>query len=176
MRLPVVLFIILSSATLAWSQPTTRPAKAEPPNPDQMLKQLLSPTQRPRPLEPIEIKPEITDPGRTPPAPKIDTTNLIREGEYIRDKLGRMTKTPDNQWQFTFESDGLTLKDPPIGLLFNSKLAQMETALRNTSRDLRFKVTGMVTEYNGKNFLLVEKAVVVQEVSPGILPPKKENQ
>ena len=58
---------------------------------------------------------------------------------------------------------GVTL-GPPVTVLPNLKLMAMETAVSNSSRDLRFRISGMVTEYNGKNFVLLDKAVVVPDV------------
>ena len=44
------------------------------------------------------------------------------------------------------------------------KLMQMENAVSGTGRDLRFKVTGQVTEYKGHNYILLEKVLVVPDV------------
>ena len=66
--------------------------------------------------------------------------------------------------EFTFESDGKTLQDPPLIILPNLKLMAMERAseaLRD--RDVRFRVTGMLTEYKGRNYVLLDKVVVVPE-------------
>src|SRR3712207_7469706 len=61
-------------------------------------------------------------------------------------------------------SDGSALRDPPVVVLPNLKLMTMENATTTgNNRDLRFRVTGMVTEYKGRNYLLVEKVVVVPE-------------
>jgi hypothetical protein len=57
------------------------------------------------------------------------------------------------------------MQDPPVIVLPNLKLMQMEQALKGTNRDLRFRITGMVTEYNGRNYILIEKAVVPPEVT-----------
>jgi hypothetical protein len=39
----------------------------------------------------------------------------------------------------------------------------MEDAVKSTNRDLRFRVTGMLTEYRGRNYLLLEKVLVPPE-------------
>ncbi|MGC3945402.1 MAG: hypothetical protein QM762_12960 [Chryseolinea sp.] len=96
-----------------------------------------------------------------PNAPKL---NVLREGSYIVDRIGRLSKTSDpQQWEFAFESDGQALKDPPVVVLPNLKLMMMEDQLKETRRDLKFRVTGMVTEYRGRNYVLLEKVVVVAE-------------
>jgi hypothetical protein len=41
----------------------------------------------------------------------------------------------------------------------------MEDAANAINRDLRFRITGMVTEYRGRNYVLLEKAVVVPDAT-----------
>ena len=63
------------------------------------------------------------------------------------------------------------LKDPPMLILPNTKLMGMENAVKIASRDLRFRVWGMVTEYNGRNYILVEQFVVKPDET---VPPSKK--
>lgn len=171
MRSAVSIFV-LGIAACAWGQtarPATRPA--EPTNPDLMLRQLLSPA-RPsaKPLEPVDFpREDIT--SKTAVAPKVDSQNLIREGTYLPERIGRLTKTPEGQLELTFEADGSALKDPPMLILPNVKLMAMESMVKNASRDLRFQVWGMVTEYNGRNYILLEQVVVKQDET---VPPSKK--
>jgi hypothetical protein len=65
--------------------------------------------------------------------------------------------------EFSFEADGETLRDPPLIVLPNLKLMAMENAVQASRRDLRFRITGMVTEYRGRNYILLEKVVVVPD-------------
>jgi hypothetical protein len=91
---------------------------------------------------------------------------VLREGTFIVDRTGRLSSGADGQgWEFTFESDGRAMRDPPLIILPNLKLMAMEAAIRNNTRDLRFRVTGMVTEYGGRNYILLEKVVVVPDVT-----------
>ena len=55
--------------------------------------------------------------------------------------------------------------DPPVIILPNLKLMQMESAVGGSNRDLRFRITGMVTEYRSRNYILLEKVVVVPDVT-----------
>jgi hypothetical protein len=144
------------------TRPTTRPT--EPPNPDLMLRQLLSPA-RPsaKPLEPVDFPQEKDQTSRMAVAPKVESQNLVREGSYIPERIGRLTRTADGQAELTFESDGSALKDPPMIILPNLKLTAMETAVKNSSRDLKFHISGVVTEYNGRNYILLEQVVVKQD-------------
>ncbi|HEV8290940.1 MAG TPA: hypothetical protein VGP94_03420, partial [Tepidisphaeraceae bacterium] len=81
----------------------------------------------------------------------------------IADRIGRLTRTPEGQFEFTFEADGSALKDPPMIILPNVKLMVMESMVKNASRDLKFHVSGMVTEYNGRNYILLEQVVGKQD-------------
>jgi hypothetical protein len=41
----------------------------------------------------------------------------------------------------------------------------IENELTRTSRDLKFKISGVVTEYRGRNYILLDKVVIVPESS-----------
>jgi hypothetical protein len=104
--------------------------------------------------------------GKNAIAPAAPQLNLVREGTYIPDRTGRLTHSADGQTaEFTFDADGKALKDPPMIILPNQKLKQMEDAVTGNSRDLRFRVTGVVTEYKGRNYILLERAVVIPDVA-----------
>jgi hypothetical protein len=152
------------------TQPTTRPTgsgvKAVPPS--ELLDSLLKPpTTSGQVLQPIQDGP-IPDAttGKNAVAPGAPQLNLMREGTFIIDKTARLTKSADGQSnELTFEADGKALKDPPMIILPNLALTRMETAVSGASRDLRFRVSGTVTEYNGRNYILMEKVVAVPEVT-----------
>jgi hypothetical protein len=149
---------------------TTQPAQQSPatqPTAGQLLDQMLRPSATPaQPLQPL---PDPPAPDRTTGgaavAPGADPMPVIREGSYIVDRTGRLTKSADGQqFEFNFESDGRAMKDPPVVILPNLKLMAMENAVSGSNRDLRFRITGMVTEYKGRNYVLLEKVVVVPDV------------
>jgi hypothetical protein len=56
------------------------------------------------------------------------------------------------------------MKDPPLVVLPNLKLMAMENAVTGSSRDLRFRISGTVTEYKGRNYILLDKVVVVPDL------------
>ena len=161
--------LIGGTAIAQTARPTTRPAEA--PSPDMMLRQLLSPA-RPsaKPLEPVQY-PQEDQTSKNAIAPKTETQNLVREGSFVINRAGRLTRTPDGQFEFTYDADGAALKDPPMVILPNLKLTQMEMAVKTNSRDLKFRVSGMVTEYNGRNYVLLEEVLVVQDET---IPPSKK--
>lgn len=140
------------------TQPTTRPA-ATAGDSDAMFRQLLSPVRNSAaPLQPVPDQPGVNA-ASAAVAPKGETQNLIREGTYIHDRTGRLARTADGQLEFRYESDGQAMQDPPMIVLPNLSLMQMEDAIKNTSSDLKFRITGMVTEYGSRNYILIYKVV-----------------
>lgn len=158
---------LLGMTLLAGAQetgPSTRPAALPP---DQMLDRMLRPSSEGQTLRPTDDAPR-TDrtSGSGAVAPGAPQISVMREGSYIVDRLGRLTPTADGQqMEFTFESDGKTMQDPPLVILPNLKLMAMERAAELATRDLRFRITGMVTEYKGRNYILLDKVVVVPETN-----------
>jgi hypothetical protein len=150
------------------TQPSTRPSSGVKPVPaSQLLDSLLkAPSAAGQPLQPIPEGPAAdATSGKNAVAPGAPQVTLIREGSYVVDRTGRLTRSADGQTsEFTYDADGKALKDPPMIILPNLTLMRMENAVTGSSRDVRFRVTGMVTEYKGRNYILLEKAVVVPDV------------
>ncbi|MEZ0264125.1 MAG: hypothetical protein ACAI43_05315 [Phycisphaerae bacterium] len=147
--------------------PATKPAGAPNVPASQLMDSLLRPASSgAQPLKPITDAPTVDlTTGKGAVAPGAPQLNLMREGAYVVDRVGRLTKGADGQsYELTFDADGKTLKDPPMVILPNQKLMQMENAVQGSNRDIRFRVTGMVTEYKGRNYVLLEKVVVVPDV------------
>jgi hypothetical protein len=146
--------------------PATRPAGAS--TADQTLNQMLTapPPSAGRPLRLTTGPGNDTTSGKGAVAPNAPLVSVIREGSFLVDRTGRLTRAADGQnWEFSFESDARTLKDPPVLILPNLKLMAMEQAAKSSNRDLKFRITGMVTEYNGRNYVLLEKVVVIPEIT-----------
>jgi hypothetical protein len=144
----------------------TRPATA--PSADEVLGRMLKPRQSGRERELTITEPPQTDrtSGKAAVMPGAPVLQVMREGTPVVNRVGRLTFSADGtQAELTFESDGQRLQDPPLILLPNLKLMAMEDAVRGSSRDLRFRVSGVVTEYRGRNYLLLEKATVIQDVA-----------
>ena len=158
--------IMLSVAAGALGQPTTKPSgPTTRPGVDQLMNSMLKPPgDSGRVLQPLPDPPKVDPATGKIVAPNPPAPNLVREGTYVVDRVGRLTKTADGQqWEVSFEADGRTMKDPPMLILPNLKLAAMEQAVSAQSRDLRFRITGMVTEYKGKNYILLEKVLAIPE-------------
>ena len=158
-------FAIVAQDAAPTTAPSTQPAAMPA---DRLLDQMLrgsGPVARP--LQPIDNPPiyDQTSGKTVAPAPPTQTP-LIREGDYVRDRTGRLQKSADGQnFEFVFDSDGRAMQDPPVVILPNLKLMAMENAVSAANRDLRFRITGPVTEYKGRNFVLLEKVVVIPDVT-----------
>jgi hypothetical protein len=158
---------LLAASTAARGQtpaaPATRPAPSQPPSlsADQMLNRLLSARgEQGKPLQPAATDEADATSGSGAVAPGAPTISVLREGSVIVDRVGRLTRSTDGQRaEFTLEADGKALRDPPLIILPNQKLMLMEEAVKTSSRDLRFRVTGLITEYRGRNYILLEKVV-----------------
>jgi hypothetical protein len=154
--------------TAPTTRATTRPAKDM--SAEDMLNQMLSSPSKTggRPLTPLpQAASGWTDKssGKGAVAPAAPAVKVLREGTFLVDRVGRLTKSADgSQAEFAFDADGTSLQDPPVVILPNLKLMQMEDAASNNTRDLRFRVSGMLTEYRGRNYILLEKVVVVPDV------------
>jgi len=159
----------------AAAPPATQPATAAPttrPDPrgmssDQMLGQMLRPAtnSQPKPLQPLpDVVPNDATSGAGSVKPGAPAVATLREGTYIIDRVGRLEKTPDGaQAQFVLDADGKSLREPPLIIVPNLKLMMMENAVTGATRDLRFRVSGMITEYRGRNYVLLEKVFVVPD-------------
>jgi hypothetical protein len=145
------------------TQPATLPS-TQPASPQAELERLLSGTgQKPPPLRPSRPPGARTDAtgGGAAVSPGARPNDLLREGTLLVDKAGRLTKSADGQaWELTFESDGRSLSSPPMVLVPNLLLMSIEEQVKNTNRDVVLQVTGTVTEYRGRNYLILEKATM----------------
>ena len=144
----------------AQPKPATQPSGI--PNPDQLMESMLkSNKDKPTELPVVGNKTTVDATAAKAVAPNAPAVRVLREGSFIVDRLGRLNKSADSQqWELSLEADGKNMQDPPLIILPNLNLAAMEQAINGASRDLKFRVTGVLTEYKGRNYILLEKVVV----------------
>ncbi len=150
--------MMMGGAVLVMAQPAaTQPAGEQ--SADQMLDRMLNPaggeqTIQPAPTQSVQVA------GQGGSVKQ----NVLREGSYVVDRVGRLSSDDDKQrMEFVFDSDGKALRDPPIVVLPSLKLMDMEWARETKGPETRFRITGMVTEYRGRNYILLDKVVVVTD-------------
>ncbi len=78
----------------------------------------------------------------------------FREGSSLVNQAGAFQLVSDRV-VFTFEGDGRQLT-----VLENLALERVARAVRQASSSQTWLVSGVVTEYQGSNFLLLERAVI----------------
>jgi hypothetical protein len=170
----IAILLLVCVAALAQTPPTTRPAIAPTTRPSQrsaedMLRQMLQPqNQQVQPLKPIpnEPPPIDTTSGIAAVIPGASTQPTKPDGTPILDRVGRLTRTADGKFlELTLDSDGTDLQDAPMLLLPNHKLQQLEDLVNNSYADVRLRVSGDVTEYRGRNYLLITRWTQVQDIT-----------
>ena len=121
-----------------------------------------------RRLDPSEFSGALdrsTGAGTAALAPDTRPQRLIREGSFVVDRIGYVRRAENGQdLVFVFAADGDTpasAVDPSMILLPNLNLMAVESAL-NGDPNRRFRVTGRVTEYRGRNHLMLDKVIVLQ--------------
>jgi hypothetical protein len=133
-----------------------------------MLRQMLQPQNQAQPLRPIpDIAPQ-TDAtsGGNAVAPSAPSQRLEREGTLLLDRVGRISRGQSKWLEFRFESDGRNMTDPPLLLLPNRQLMQLEEILNMYQADLLIRViSGDITEYRGRNYLMVHRWTQVADVA-----------
>ncbi|MBN1346188.1 MAG: hypothetical protein JXQ73_26100 [Phycisphaerae bacterium] len=160
-----------AEAETAGTQPA--PTKDEttidpPPSPDKILRELMKkPAVRPiPPSRPRDATDEPRQQRIISSQPSVNPTAVDRplhpDGAMLIDRVGRLVRRSD-KWVFVFESEGKVLREPPMELLPNRDLVTMEITSANGTRPVKFKVSGEVTEYRGKNFLLLRNVLVVHD-------------
>ena len=81
---------------------------------------------------------------------------LLREGETIRGTLGRM-EAEEGRYVFAL-LDG----QHRFPILENLALERVQRALDESVTPLVWSVTGTLTEYNGRNYLLLQSAILAR--------------
>jgi hypothetical protein len=82
------------------------------------------------------------------------TTDRLREGTRLDETLGTFKATGD-RWTF-FTADGARR----FGVLENLALERVERTIRENSLAVEWSISGMITEHQGVNYLLVTRAVL----------------
>ena len=153
--------VLLTAVLCLAAGPATRPTGST----DQRIDGLLAPGPSEGKVIPLPPGGAIDrTSGHGAVAPGARPMRLVREGTHLFNRSGRLNHTPDGQTAvFTFDADGKTMGDPPMIILPNLKLGSMEGQVAGLQKDVKFRVSGTVTEYKGRNYLLLDNVVVVQD-------------
>lgn len=88
------------------------------------------------------------------PAASGDADRLAAPGAMVLWRHGWMVREPSGAWSFVFAADATGLSDPPMILLPCRMLADMERHALRSGPDEPLLVSGRVTRYHGRDYLL----------------------
>ena len=134
--------------------PVAVPKKTFEPMTTDGLENVIPPPQLPDvdiPPIPEAKKEDPFKPGPMPVAKK--KSDAIDEGKRLFDREGRLEVDPLGRPIFIFDSG-----DKPMQLLENTQRELLENATERGKRHAKWRISGIVTVYEGKNFLLVTRA------------------
>jgi hypothetical protein len=138
--------------------PTTR-GTLRPMRSDAILNRMLAPGSAAQPLQPLPTPPAVdATSGQGTLAPRAPQVRLAPEGTYLTERWARLTQSPDGRAQLSFESDGSALGDPPMLVLPNRLLTSMESRVKGGNTPTRWRISGMITEYGDRNYILIDRA------------------
>ena len=144
-----------AAATRPASAPATRPAGASAQDVFEAL--LRDKPVRPlapatRPADPVQPAPSIAPRGGRP----VERTLQADQRRLIMDRLVRLLPAGVGKWkEARFEGDN-TLVEPPLRLIPCGMLERVEA--KAAGGRTKFTVSGLVTRYKGRQYLLLRKA------------------
>jgi hypothetical protein len=121
----------------------------------------------PEPLPDVEIPPipEVKDdpfkPGPRPIRPR--PADVIEEGKRLFSREGRLEMDPIGRSMFVFDSG-----DKPVWLLESTWREYLEKVTDQGKKKAHWRVSGIVTIYGGRNYLLLTKVVQMSGPEEGL--------
>ncbi len=89
----------------------------------------------------------------------------LSEGSYIWNRSGRLLfNRPLREWIFVLQADSPRLSTPPLILLPCHLLARMENRSAHDGTEIKFRISGKITQYKGRNYLLLTYFEVVHNL------------
>jgi hypothetical protein len=148
MRVWVCGLVLFLGVSVSYGQ--TQPSAAE-----QMLNDMLKPSAAPTPPATQPDAQVVVEPNGYKPPPA--APQLLREGSNVISRSGHLRKNSDGPYPtIVFDPKSGEAPLAPMYVLPNLQRMSMEDAASATQADLRFTVSGTVTEYKGKNYILLE--------------------
>lgn len=156
---------VMTGMALAQDEPAAQPAEQPnaPKSQEDVLEQLLK-NSSPEPIITSRFgSDEVTKPTVVAVDPKTRIPLQVREGDVVINRLGRLDADPASQAVFVYEADGKALDEPPLILLPCQNLELMERLAKATPQ-AKFLVTGEITVYHGKGYLLLRKVMLHRDM------------
>ena len=157
-----------TSAPATRRAPATATAPATLPTAENVLEELLhsKPTVAPVAAHP-STEPAL--PALDSPAPGEPKAKLMRERDTFERRIGRLNKDEKSgNWVFSFDADGQDMKDPPLIIVPSLMLEAMEKLSEGGNKPVKFRISGEVTQYKSRNYLIIRYAQVVKDLNQGL--------
>jgi hypothetical protein len=104
-------------------------------------------------------------------APETPAISRLPERASIYNRTGRLIKDIKTGTEvFVLDSDGQAMMDPPMGVIPSKYLAVLEDATDYGSKSIKFRISGEVTQYRGKNFIYLKFVQQVPDLHQGLTP------
>jgi len=98
-------------------------------------------------------------PDTTPKISASDAVDTVREGTHFVGRTGRLQRTTDDhQAMMIIDNTAGATNSPPMIVLPNLNLFLMESVTAGKSTPVDFRISGTVTEYKGRNYILLDNA------------------
>jgi len=131
----------------------------------ELIRQLEAQRRGPRALE----RPGATAPAR-PAAVEADQAGLLKEGQAVVRRRGRMVRGGGGEWEFVFDrgAAGDPSLDRPMVMAPCLNLQRMEAQAALRGESATFEVSGQVRVYRGRNYLVptLFQAYMANELEP----------
>ena len=171
--LAVLVLMAYAANTIAQNAATQPAAQSDQSSAEQVLSELLERREENPLIEPARPKPPATrPPARTlGSAPDADQATLIREGQFLLRRRGRLIRSTEGMagWLYAFDADSDGLQDPPMFLMPCKLLEDMELIVEEQGEDAAFILSGKVFVYRNANYLL--PTMMTQAPPKGNLQP-----
>lgn len=98
-------------------------------------------------------------------SPPQQSRSAWKDGQKVIDRLGRAIYDPlDQSWTFIFKADSDSLAEPPVVLHPCRLLEFMERNMQQSTRDAQFRVSGQISKYQGRPFMLLRRVMVAYDL------------
>ncbi len=136
----------------------------KPPSSEDVLKDLLRDRPGKHVAVPVLTAQETDNVPSVAPKPATRPVASAR-GAMVVDRLVRIyPETKDGWWMVNFETDN-TLREPPLRLMPCRLLEKAEDYIRdNEALYVRFRVSGEITEYHGRRYLVLRKLLPYKDL------------
>lgn len=89
----------------------------------------------------------------------------LKQDSILADRTGLIKKIADDRWVFVFDAVGRNTSNVTLEILPSQILMRAQSKLAHAPKKIRFKISGIVTKYQGRYYLLLQQ--VTQAYSHG---------